>query len=134
MNEDCSEPIMIQKEVFGDEYQEKIPGNEAYMPNMYVLLYGEEGTPVGAAGMTYGLDGTILFSQLAVIPEERNKGYGDFIMHMMFDKCQLGQARYLKSFDITHKPEYFKHYGFEIDEKAMSLDIQRYFSTHHCHA
>ena len=132
MIDDCSEPIRIQKEVFGKEYKEEVPGNNAQMPVMYILLYGEKMTPVGSVGMTFGLDGTVLFSQLAVLPEERCQGYGDFLMHMIFDKCQMGNVSTLKSFDVSQCPEYFNKYGFEVNDQYMTLDIPHYYATHQC--
>ena len=133
MISDCSEAIRIEKEVFGTEYKEEIEGNSFHMPVVHILLYGENQTPVGAARMTFGMDGNVIFDQLGVLENERSLGYADFIMHMIFDKCQTGQVRYLKSYDTAHHPEYFKQYGFEIRDNVLVLDIPHYFETHHCH-
>ena len=72
------------------------------------------------------------FDGLAVLPEFRKNGYGDFIMHMIFDKAYQSGAHYLVSNDIYHMPDYFKKYGFSIENNHLSLDLKQYFNTHKC--
>ena len=132
LTDDCEQAIRIQKEVFGSDYQDEISGNTDHMPILYILLFGNKMQPVGSARMTFSLDGTFLFDQLSVLAEERQQGYGDFMMHMIFDKCQLGQGVFLKSQDIYHQPEYFEKYGFEIREDHMILNMKDYFLNHKC--
>ncbi len=132
MTDNCEEAIKIQKEVFGADYQETVSGNDDNMPILHVLLYDNSMKPVGSARMTFSLDGTFLFDQLSVLPEERRQRYADFMMHMIFDKCQLGQAVFLKSEDVSHAPEFFKQYGFEIKDQYMILNMNDYFLHHKC--
>ena len=132
MTDDCEQAIMIQKKVFGSDYKDEISGNNDHMPILHILLYGNEMQPVGSARITFGLDGTFLFDQLAVLPEEQHQGYGDFMMHMIFDKCQLGQGVFLKSEDVYHQPDFFKQYGFEVKDDHMILNMKDYFLNHQC--
>ncbi len=138
MNDDLSECRKIYHEVFKDTDHEDI-SVEHWKENdniedmaIYLLLYNENEVPVGTARLLFDFDGMFKFDGLAVLPQFRKKGYGDFIMHMMFDKAYQSGAHYLVSNDIYHTPEYFNKYGFKIENQHLILDLKNYFNTHKC--
>ena len=138
MNDDLSECRKIYYQVFGKTNNDDMNA-EQWRENdniedmaIYLLLYNENEVPVGAARLIFDFDGMFKFDGLSVLPEYRKKGYGDFIMHMMFDKAYQSGAHYLVSDDVAHMPEYFKKYGFEIKNQRMILDLKAYFNTHKC--
>ena len=51
---------------------------------------------------------------------------------LIFDKAYQSGAHYLVSNDIYHMPDYFKKYGFSIENNHLSLDLKQYFNTHKC--
>lgn len=122
----------IRKKVFEDELKCSFERDSDDDMAIQLLLYGEKDTPVASARLVFDMDGAFDFGYLAVLPEERHKGYGDFLMHMIFDKARQCGADSLVSHDITHSVEYFKRYGFEIKENCIVLDLKKYYDTHKC--
>lgn len=122
----------IRKKVFEDELHCPVEKNTEDDMAIQLLLYGEKDTPVASARLIFDLDGAFQFHYLSVLPEERHHGYGDFLMHMIFDKARQCGANYLISDDIRHSVDYFKRYGFEIKENHIVLDLKAYFDTHKC--
>ena len=135
MNDDLSKCMKIYQDVFEEDMNENVEtwknSNSEDMA-IYLLLYNENEIPVGTARLIFDLDGVFKFDGLAVLPEFRKNGYGDFIMHMIFDKAYQSGAHYLVSNDIYHMPDYFKKYGFSIENNHLSLDLKQYFNTHKC--
>ena len=133
MTDDCSLAIGLQKDVMGDDYRDEIAGDQSGMPKIHILLYGEDGLPAGSVRFVYSLDGRFVFDQLFVPEAYRHRGYADFMMHMMFDKCLQSGANALVSYDTQHMPEYFKKYDFVVYEDHMSQDLLLYNKNHACH-
>ena len=135
MNDDLSKCMKIYQDVFEEDMNENVEtwknSNSEDMA-IYLLLYNENEIPVGTARLIFDFDGVFKFDGLAVLPEFRKNGYGDFIMHMIFDKAYQSGAHYLVSNDIYHMPDYFKKYGFSIENNHLSLDLKQYFNTHKC--
>ena len=133
MNDDLSKCMKIYQDVFEEDMNENVEtwknSNSEDMA-IYLLLYNENEIPVGTARLIFDFDGVFKFDGLAVLPEFRKNGYGDFIMHMIFDKAYQSGAHYLVSNDIYHMPDYFKKYGFSIENNHLSLDLKQYFNTH----
>lgn len=135
MTDDCTEPLRIQKEVFGsdiDNNSSDTDMKEVDFPVVHILLCEEDGTPVGSARLFFSMDGIFKFDRLCVYKNKRNNGYADFIMHMLFDKCRFSGGEYLYSDDIVHNREFFEKYGFENKEKGMILNVNEYYSNHKC--
>ena len=139
MNDDLS----ACKEIYHEVFKEIATGNNANIEEwnksgntedmaIYLLLFNEDEIPVGTSRLIFDFDGMFKFDGLAVLSQFRKKGYGDFIMHMMFDKAYQSGAHYLVSDDIYHMPEYFEKYGFVIENQRMILDLKKYFNTHKC--
>lgn len=135
MKDDLSKCMKIYQDVFEEDMNENVEtwknSNSEDMA-IYLLLYNENEIPVGTARLIFDFDGVFKFDGLAVLPEFRKNGYGDFIMHMIFDKAYQSGAHYLVSNDIYHMPDYFKKYGFSIENNHLSLDLKQYFNTHKC--
>ena len=116
MNDDLSKCMKIYQDVFEEDMNENVEtwknSNSEDMA-IYLLLYNENEIPVGTARLIFDFD-------------------GDFIMHMIFDKAYQSGAHYLVSNDIYHMPDYFKKYGFSIENNHLSLDLKQYFNTHKC--
>ena len=135
MNDDLSECMRIYRDVFNGDINENVEvWNEKADEDMaiYLLLYNEKEVPVGTARLIFDFDGVFKFDGLAVLPEFRKNGYGDFIMHMIFDKAYQSGAHYLVSNDIYHTPDYFNKYGFIVENQHLTLDLKRYFESHKC--
>lgn len=135
MNDDLSECMQIYQNVFKDEKNDNLVAwdeNKKDDMAIYLLLYNEKEIPVGTARLIFDFDGIFRFDGLAVLPEFRKNGYGDFIMHMIFDKAYQSGAHFLISDDIYHMPEYFEKYGFTIENQRLMLDLKKYFNTHKC--
>lgn len=133
MKDDLKDCLEIRKKVFQDELGESaVQENNQDELEIHLLLFDEKEIPVGTARLMFDFDGIFRFDSLAVLPEGRYKGYGDFLMHMIFEKARKSGANYLISEDITHAPQYFKKYGFVINDNRMVLDLKTYFDTHKC--
>lgn len=133
MKDDLKDCLDIRKKVFQDELGEyDIQSHNKEEMEIYLLLFDEQEIPVGTARLIFDFDGVFRFDSLAVLPEARNKGYGDFLMHMLLDKARQSGANYLVSEDIMHYPQYFNRYGFVINDNRMVLNLKEYFDTHKC--
>ena len=135
MNDDLSECMRIYQTVFKDKQNDNLVAWDANKSDdmaIYLLLYSEKEVPVGTARLIFDFDGMFRFDGLAVLPEFRKNGYGDFIMHMIFDKAYQSGAHFLMSDDIYHMPDYFEKYGFIIENQRLMLDLKKYFNTHKC--
>lgn len=135
MNDDLTECKKIHQQVFGDDKMESgswDANDNAEDMAIYLLLFDENEVPVGTSRLIFDFDGMFKFDGLSVLPDFRKKGYGDFIMHMMFDKAYQSGAHYLISSDICHMPEYFEKYGFLVENQHLILDLKKYFNTHKC--
>ena len=75
LSDDCSLPISIQQEIFGDAADgfDETKRNDSEMPALYLLLCEEDGTPVGSARMFFSMDGIFRFDRLCVYENKRNK-------------------------------------------------------------
>ena len=136
MNDDLTACKRIHQEVFGSidnvEAASWSANDNAEDMAIYLLLFDENEIPVGTSRLIFDFDGMFKFDGLSVLPAFRKKGYGDFIMHMMFDKAYQSGAHYLVSNDVCHMPEYFEKYGFKIENQHLILDLKNYFNTHKC--
>lgn len=122
----------MRKQIFEDELKCPVKKDADDDMAIQLLLYGENDTPVASARLIFDLGGIFQFDYLCVLQEERNNGYGDFLMHMIFDKAIQCGAEYLISDDISHSTDYFKRYGFFMDDNHIVLDLKQYFDTHKC--
>lgn len=122
----------IRKAVFENELNCKVEKDKEDEAAIQLLLFGEKNTAVASARLIFDIDGAFQFDYLAVLPEARKNGYADFLMHMIFDKARQCGASYLISYDVQHSTDYFKKYGFELEENHMVLDLKKYFDTHKC--
>ena len=71
MGSDISEALHIRSEVFG-------LGEETLDSAAQQVVVYREGSPVGSARL-YWADGAFRLDRLGVLPEERNKGFGDLL-------------------------------------------------------
>lgn len=132
IKDDLTDCQSIREKVFRDELGCDVRADDEDELIIHLLLFNEREMPVGTARLIFDFDGIFHFDSLAVLPEARKNGYGDFMMHMIFDKAKQSGAKYLLSDQIEHQPEYFKKYGFEIKDHQMILDLTHYFNTHQC--
>lgn len=122
----------IQEKVFRDELGCAVRTDDKDELIIHLLLFDEREAAVGTARLIFDFDGLFRFDSLAVLPEARRNGYGDFLMHMIFDKAKQSGAKYLVSDEIGHQPDYFQKYGFEMKNHQMIMDLEKYFDTHKC--
>jgi predicted GNAT family N-acyltransferase len=92
---DFTDALAIRKEVF--QMEQNVPAELEFDDKdeyaMHIVVYNEEDKPV-ATGRMLASPEHILIGRIAVIKEERGKGYGDFVVRMMLDKAfECGAAK-----------------------------------------
>ena len=87
MTDDWKECLKIRRHVFMNELHCENVEDDLDSTSLHLLLYTGDNKPIGSARLVFDIDGYFQFDYLAVLKEERKNGYGDFIMHMIFDKA-----------------------------------------------
>ena len=115
---DLAEPLTIRQTVFG-RAQDALDASA-----QQVVVYGK-GIPVGTARLWWQ-DGCFWAGDIAVLPEERGKGYGDLLVRLLMYKAVTHNARQLLLTCPASLAAFFARYGFEPlqqgDPMMMVLD------------
>lgn len=110
---DISEALAVRKAVFGTE------ADPLDAIAQQVVVY-REGKPVGSARLWWA-DGAFRLDRLGVLPDERNKGYGDLLIRLLLFKALTHSAGTI----ALHTPEdtrgFFAKYGFVADGEENGL-------------
>ncbi len=131
--DDISECLKLRSSIYETEYGEIAGRDEKDRDAVHVLLYDSNDRPIAAVRLLFGMDGDFEFGYLCVVPDARNEGNADFVMHLIFDKAAVSGAKKLYTTEINHHKEYFDRYGFEEADGRLVLDLVRYYREHSCH-
>ena len=130
---DISDCIAVRETVYKNEYGESAGKDARDRDAVHILLFDQDDKAIGTVRLFFGMDGKFEFGYLSVLPEARNEGNADFIMHLMFDKAALSGAKYIFSPETGHCQKYFDRYGFEEKDGELFLDLKKYYKEHSCH-
>jgi N-acetylglutamate synthase-like GNAT family acetyltransferase len=130
INDDLTKVADIHKKVY----------NQPFMSDplsMYVLVFEEE-LAVGTGSILFN-EGVFTLKNIAILPQYRNKGYGEFALRLLADKALLagGKEVFLECpKDIV---AFFQKYGFESTSNkdgfySMKLSLEKFQSPckNHC--
>ena len=131
-SDDISSGLAIRQRVYSEAFGEDAGPDEDDKNAVHILLYDEKDEASGYVRLMFDPAGDFRFGYLSVLPEKRNDGLADFIMHMMFDKASMSGAKRVVSDETGHNPEYFDRYGFEREGERLVLDLNSYYSQHRC--
>jgi len=130
---DISECLRIRQSVYKSDFNEDVKADaEADRDAVHILLFDEHEKAVGTVRVSFDVSGDFGLDYLAVLPDARNNGMADFMMHMAFDKAAGSGARRLVCTDISHNPEFLKKYDFKETDGRLVLDLAEYFRNHKC--
>lgn len=113
MGTDISEALSIRQAVFGTA------ADELDAAAQQVVVY-REGRPVGA-GRLYWADGAFRLDKLGVLPEERDKGFGDLLIRLLLFKALTHSASLIALDTPAETRGFFAKYGFEDDGEQNGL-------------
>lgn len=113
MGTDISEALSIRQVVFGTA------ADELDAAAQQVVVY-REGRPVGA-GRLYWADGAFRLDKLGVLPEERDKGFGDLLIRLLLFKALTHSASLIALDTPAETRGFFAKYGFEDDGEQNGL-------------
>ena len=115
---DLAVPLAIRQTVFG-RAQDALDASA-----QQVVVY-RTGIPVGTARLWWQ-DGSFWAGDIAVLPDERGKGYGDLLVRLLMYKAVTHNARHLLLACPTSLSAFFARYGFQPlqqgDPMTMELD------------
>ena len=113
MGSDISEALHIRSEVFG-------LGEETLDSAAQQVVVYREGRPVGSARL-YWADGAFRLDRLGVLPEERNKGFGDLLIRLLLFKALTHNASLIALDTPAETRGFFAKYGFQDDGEQAGL-------------
>lgn len=113
MGSDISEALRIRSEVFGQ-------GEDALDSAAQQVVVYREGSPVGSARL-YWADGAFRLDKLGVLPEERNKGFGDLLIRLLLFKALTHNASLIALDTPVETRGFFAKYGFQDDGEQAGL-------------
>lgn len=123
--EDRSEVEAIRRQVFG-EVERPLEAfydldTSLFSDEMAVhALVLSEGRAVGCGTLYY--DGSVfLLDGIAVVPGERRKGYGDFIVRLLLDRAFQGNAKEILAYCDDEIFPLFKQIGFVKQTQGRKL-------------
>ncbi len=125
--------LKIRENVYQNDFHVTETSDEKDKNAVHILLFNKDQIPAGTVRITYDMNGDFGLDRLAVLPEYRNDGLADFIMHMAFDKAVVSGARRLVSDETDHNPDFFKKYDFKLVDGRLVLDLREYYKNHSCH-
>lgn len=107
MGSDISEALWVRQAVFAR-------GEDELDPMAHQVVVYREGKPVGSARL-YWADGAFRLDQLGVLPQERNKGYGDLLIRLLLFKALTHSASLIALDTPDETRAFFAKYGFQED-------------------
>ncbi len=87
---------------------------------IYGVIHDKDTKPL-AAGKLVISDGRYEISSIAVLEEERNKGYGDFLVKLLVNKAFLSGAECVYTTTTHNCSEFFQKIGFKIINEKNSI-------------
>ena len=72
-----------------------------------------EGKPVGT-GRIWWEDGAFMLGMIGVLPEMRNRGFGDFLVRLLLFKAQQHNAVKVALYAMPGMALFFQKYGFTV--------------------
>lgn len=110
---DITDALAIRKTVFQEEQniEAELDFDEKDEYAMHIVVYNDENQAV-ATGRMIAQPERMFIGRIAVIKEERGKGYGDFVVRMMLDKAFECGAAEVTVHAQTHAVGFYKKLGF----------------------
>lgn len=87
---------------------------------IYGIIHNKNNNPI-ASGKLSIIDGRYEISEIAVLEEERNKGYGDFIVKLLINKAFMSGAECVYTTTPIKYKEFFEKIGFKIINENISI-------------
>ena len=111
-NDDLTDIHMIRKSVFTDELgiPADIENDDNDMMAMHAVLEAE-GAMVATGRMKYDGD-TFELDKVAVLPDQRRKGYADFVVRMLLDKAFQAEGKLILADVTVDAVPFFETIGF----------------------
>ena len=113
MGSDISEALSVRQAVFAQ-------GEDALDATAQQVVVYREGKPVGSARLYWG-DGAFQLDLIGVLPEERDKGYGDLLIRLLLFKALTHNASCIALETPAETRPFFAKYGFIADEEQNGL-------------
>jgi predicted GNAT family N-acyltransferase len=134
--DDISSCVKIKESVLGDKFNDDLD-----LFSMHLLVFDNDENAIGTGRIRFDGDDFVI-DFIAILEEERRKGYGDFALRMMVDRAFQSQADsvscicpiYLTSFcqKVGFKP-YGEKYLLD-DEEVIKMKIEEKDFIFPCHS
>ena len=113
MGSDISEALSVRQAVFAQ-------GEDALDAAAQQVVVYREGKPVGSARLYWG-DGAFQLDLIGVLPEERDKGYGDLLIRLLLFKALTHNASCIALETPAETRPFFVKYGLRRAAAVIAL-------------
>lgn len=115
--QDLTDVEKVWNEVYKDD-DNRVNWNEEIA--VYGVIHDDLGNPLAAGRLTLD-NGRYILSKIAVLEEERKKGYGDFLVRLLVNKAFMSGANCVYVTVNTEVREFFSKLGFENKNKKSTI-------------
>lgn len=115
IEDDLQDVFAVRKKVFQEEQgiAAEIERDEIDPIAMHGAVYDENDNCV-AAGRIFWDDGRYVIGRVAVLAEQRGKGYGDFLVRMLIDRANLAGAKQVFAHVQKETVGFYESIGFRV--------------------
>lgn len=122
----CDDARAIRNEVFVKEqgFVTEFDGNDDI--SLHVVVYEDDGTPIGTARLFSEEPGVYSIGRVAVIKSARGRGIGRYILNRLMAECSRLCATTIKLWAQEQAVEFYERFGFEETKETMTEDGVRH--------